>query len=90
MDKSLTIKKLIIVDKWVELWFEEGKSIVASDPNCYHHSCKRYMLDEVIYKAGLEDDIIYLGYNHLIGMEVIWKGDRPIEILQKRKPKILH
>lgn len=37
--------------------------------------------DGIIEKVGLENTIVFEGYNYLIGRKLKWVDDRPIEIL---------
>ena len=59
-------------DKWVELWFHDGKS----DPEDWDECCKWYMLQDVISSSGLNARVLKRGY---LGLWLLWPegSDRP-------------
>lgn len=70
--KILTIDNLNFTGKWVEFWFKEDFPRMSSDES-HHLSTKIYMLWEVVYKAGVYNEIILNGFK---GVKTIWEKDK--------------
>lgn len=79
--KELTIKELNISGKWLEFWVEEEtrlekifdyeeNKLTNEDYEAWTYSCKTYMFEEAITKAGLDD---YVYNNGRIGLKVVWQ-----------------
>lgn len=71
-EKILTIKKVNIVGKWVEFWFEEEHSTITGEADAYQLSSKAYKLWDAVNKAELERPLMNNGF---VGKKLKWKKD---------------
>lgn len=71
-EKTLTIKKVNMVGKWVEFWFEEEHPTITGEADAYQLSSKAYKLWDAVNKAELERPIMNNGF---IGKKLKWKKE---------------
>lgn len=71
-EKTLTIKKVNMVGKWVEFWFEEEHPTITGEADAYQLSSKAYKLWDAVNRAELERPIMNNGF---VGKKLKWKKE---------------
>ena len=67
--KITTIKKIKFNGKWAEIW-EDGDDLTKQ----WTHTCKGYMIDQMVDAADIHDHIATNGYK---GMKIVWYFLKP-------------
>ena len=71
-DRTMTIRRVKFVGKWVEFWWAEIPAPENPfDDEPYHESDKATRLRDAAYAAGMDDEIDNHGY---AGKKVTWEN----------------